>query len=89
MNEINKLREQIDIIDDELVGLFEKRMEIVSKIGNIKKTDSLAITDADREDEIIKRGLAKLKNKDFSREIKAFLEYIIELSKKVQQKNIK
>lgn len=85
MNEIDKLREQIDTIDDELISLIEKRMELVSKIGIAKKTGSLTITDTAREDEVIKKGLAKLKNKDFSREIKGFLEYVIQLSKDIQQ----
>ncbi|NLN47807.1 MAG: chorismate mutase [Clostridiales bacterium] len=87
MKEIEKLREQIDIIDDELVELFEKRMELVVRIGDIKRNYTLGITDFDREKEIIKRAIGKLKNKGFSREIMAFLDNIIGLSKTVQQKN--
>lgn len=87
MKEIETLRNQIDVIDDELVELFEKRMELVTKIGYIKECNFMRITDLDREEEVIKRGVSKLKNKDFSREIRAFLEYIIALSKSIQKKD--
>lgn len=86
MKEIEALRNQIDVIDDELIELFEERLKLVIKISEIKRSNFLGITDVDREEEIIKRGMSKLKNKDFSREIRAFLDYIIELSKNVQRK---
>lgn len=86
MNEIQILREQIDIIDDKLVELFEKRILLTKKIGDIKKQNGIEMVDTKREEEIINRGISILKNKDLSSEAKLFLRNIIELSKKVQQK---
>ena len=39
--EIKELREQIDIIDDELVRLFAKRMDISKQVAEYKKENSI------------------------------------------------
>ena len=41
--ELNDLRCEIDRIDDELVKLFTQRMEVASKIADVKKKKSLPI----------------------------------------------
>ena len=47
-------REQIDLIDDELVKLFAKRMEVSSKIAQFKKEKSLPVLDVKRERDKLK-----------------------------------
>lgn len=48
MNELELYRERIDRIDDELVALLAKRMELVALIGKYKRTEHLAAYDANR-----------------------------------------
>ena len=36
-NDLNDLRKEINLIDDEIMPLLEKRMEVSTKIKNVKK----------------------------------------------------
>jgi len=53
MGKIEKLRNEIDIIDDELTSLLEKRLKIGKQIIDFKKSKNLPIEDLDRESKII------------------------------------
>ena len=57
--EIKELREQIDIIDDELVRLFAKRMDISKQVAEYKKENSLPIHVPAREREILQEVAKK------------------------------
>ncbi|MGI5998934.1 MAG: chorismate mutase [Lutispora sp.] len=89
MEELEILRKEIDIIDEQLVELFEKRMELAIKIGDIKKQKGMQILDSQREKAVIKNAIAHLKNKDLSDELEAFLRNLMDSSKKIQQYRIK
>ncbi|MDR2953347.1 MAG: chorismate mutase [Treponema sp.] len=58
---IDELRGEINGIDDQLLSLFERRMEIAGEIGRIKKEKSLPIQDAERERALLRRMYAKAK----------------------------
>jgi chorismate mutase len=47
--DLESLRHEVREIDDELVGLLVKRVEVAKKIGQIKKRNSLPIFDPQRE----------------------------------------
>lgn len=51
---LERLRERIDEIDKKIVNLIEKRLEIVRRIGKIKKERKLDINDSLREREVLK-----------------------------------
>ena len=57
--ELEKLREEIDEIDNEILDLLNSRGEIVKKVGAVKKNLNLEVFQPQREKEIIDR----LKNK--------------------------
>ncbi len=61
-HDLNKLREKIDTIDDEIVGLLSKRMEIVEKVGQCKKEMQLPPLDKKRLEEVLhtKKNKAKI-----------------------------
>jgi len=52
---INRLRKDLDKIDDKLVELIEQRIVAAQKIVSEKKLVGLSVEDAVREDQIIKR----------------------------------
>ncbi len=54
-DEIEKLRDQINAVDSEIVKLLNRRIEIVLKIGDQKAVDSLPVEDLSREEEIISK----------------------------------
>ncbi|NMD38634.1 MAG: chorismate mutase [Christensenellaceae bacterium] len=54
MNNLKKLREEIDLIDNELMPLFLKRMGIIAKMAKEKHSLGLEIYSPEREAEILK-----------------------------------
>ena len=82
---INKIRSQIDHIDDKIISLILKRLQKAQKIGEIKKTLNLPVYDKEREDIIINRLLEKTRNKLNANQIKKILKPIINISKDLQR----
>ncbi|MTI71679.1 MAG: chorismate mutase [Firmicutes bacterium] len=84
MDSLDKLREDIDLIDKELIKLFEKRIEKVYEIAEYKKENKMPIFDENREEEVIKRNI---KDKEKSKQviIKDFLKFIMDTSKDIQK----
>ena len=54
-SKLSAYREEINVIDDELVKLFIKRMETAGKIGSLKKEAGLPVLNVKREEEVKKR----------------------------------
>ena len=88
MNELENLRERIDTIDKELIALFEERMNIVNDIAEYKIKNNLPILNQNREDIVISKVKAIVKNKDYTDSAIDFIKDILEISKKFQQKLI-
>src|SRR5665647_415009 len=66
---LGELRQQIDIYDDHLLDLMEKRMKVAETIGRYKKENNITILQTTRWDEIINKVLAKGKAKGLSSEL--------------------
>lgn len=47
--EISDYRKQIDTIDEQLVKLFTRRMEVSAEIGRFKQENDIPVYDAERE----------------------------------------
>lgn len=73
-------RKELDIIDEEICSLLNKRFDITKEIGREKYCMHLPIENRQREKEILKR-INKVKNKN---EIKQVYEKIFEISKSKQ-----
>ncbi len=52
---LTELRRSIDAIDDEILGLLSKRLELVLEVGQLKKGARTAIYDPAREEEMLER----------------------------------
>ncbi len=50
--DLNKLREKIDRLDEEIIRLIRDRMGVVKEIAEVKKKNGLAIIDPEREEEL-------------------------------------
>jgi len=83
MEEIEKYRNEIDIIDLKIIKLVEKRTDIAMKIGKIKKINHLKLFQPQREKEIIEALQAKSKILDPS-SIEAIWKEIIKCCRIVQ-----
>ncbi|WP_018612466.1 chorismate mutase [Segetibacter koreensis] len=56
---LEKLREQINHVDDELMQLLGQRMKIAEKIGEYKKNNDITILQTSRWNEILERATKK------------------------------
>ena len=65
---LEKLREQINHIDDELMQLLGQRMKIADKIGEYKKANNITILQTGRWNEILERAAKKGEALKLSRE---------------------
>lgn len=80
---LDELRKEINVVDDEIVQLFIKRMEIVRKIAQVKKTLNIPLTDYEREKAITERIIAAVPN-DMLNYSEKLIKTIIGLSKEYQ-----
>ncbi len=55
MKELDRLRKNIDKLDDEVLALLNRRSEIVIEVGNIKRTQKSRFYKPDRERQILER----------------------------------
>ncbi len=81
MEELKKLRLEIDIIDDEIMNLLNKRLSVVSKVSKVKKRNNLSVLDSNREMEV----LNKLSGFKYSNELIDIYKYIMKVSKEMQK----
>ncbi len=77
VNKLERLREQINYLDEELISLISNRMKIAKEIGNIKKESKVTILQSSRYDEIVERALQKAKQVELSEEfMKTYIEAV-------------
>jgi len=84
--DLDKLREQIDVVDKKMLDDFEKRMEYVKNVAEHKIENKIPIYNGKRENEIIELALSRLKNKDIERETREFFTALMDISKEMQGK---
>ena len=63
-----ELREQIDKLDDKLIGILEKRMKVVEEIGRHKKESNLTILQTKRWDDLLNKRVSLGTRKGLSEE---------------------
>ena len=67
--DLKELRNKINEIDEELLSLYLKRMDISKQIGQYKKEHNLPIYDSKREEELINYLLNKINNNELKEQI--------------------
>jgi len=65
---LEKLRQQINHLDDELMQILGQRMKIAEKIGEYKKNNNITILQTNRWNEILQRAVQKGENLGLSKE---------------------
>lgn len=83
-NNLEILRDVIDNIDSQIIELFESRMETSLKIAEYKKENNIPIFNKSREDEVIKKNICKLKNKELTKYTENLLNHLMKESKNYQ-----
>lgn len=88
MDELKKLREKINCIDAQMARLFEERMDLVEKVADLKKDAGIAVSDKEREEQVVSRGVELIEKEQFKDLYKEFIVKTIDLSVKYQQERL-
>jgi chorismate mutase len=81
VDELTKLRNGIDHIDDAIMDLLEQRFTLSEEIGQLKKKTMLEVTHPNREKNI----LAKAENLNHNDAIRSIYKTIFTHSKSIQK----
>jgi chorismate mutase/prephenate dehydratase len=84
MEKLLQLREQLDVIDEQIVDLYEKRMAICEEVGNIKIEAGRKIFDKQREKEKLATVTANAKSDFHKKGISELFEQLMSMSRKLQ-----
>ncbi len=82
--DIDKLNQEVDGIDDQILKLFEQRMELSQKIGQGKEELSLPAMDTERERKILYRLCEKAKP-ELSGYVKVLFSSLFEIGRSHQK----
>jgi len=86
--DLNELRQQINSIDDELLTLFTRRMDLASQVADYKRAHDLPILQPAREREILKK-VADKAGPELGGYARVLFSMLMELSKSSQNKRNK
>ncbi|QQX75364.1 MULTISPECIES: bifunctional 3-deoxy-7-phosphoheptulonate synthase/chorismate mutase type II [Aequorivita] len=81
-NQLNTLRTQIDLIDDQIMDMLGKRMKIVDGIGALKKKNNVAILQVKRWNEVLGRMILEGEQNKLSE------EFVLKIYKAIHQESI-
>lgn len=85
MTKLEEARIKIDEIDESIISLYEKRMEVVLDVIRYKIENNIPITDNSREVLMLEKNLKKIKDPKYKKYYKSVLEGFIKASKEMQK----
>lgn len=85
MEKLEICRDLIDSIDNQIIELYVKRMEIVKEITKLKIENDLPVLDQNREKIMLEKNLEKIKDDEFKKYYKNVLEGFLKASKEMQK----
>ena len=85
MNKLQKARKEINKIDEEMIELFKKRMEVLDDVVDYKVANNMKVLDSLREKEIIDRNIAILDDKSLEEYYRIVFNSILTASKLYQE----
>jgi len=83
--DIHELRNRIDEIDNELLQLFMRRMDISAEIAQYKKQYNMPIHDPAREQQVL-HNLSKKATRERESSVTALYSLLFELSRAEQER---
>ncbi|MGB1313446.1 MAG: chorismate mutase [Bizionia paragorgiae] len=80
--DLSTFRAKIDVVDQQIIDLLAKRMQIADSIGGLKKTKNVAVLQSKRWNEILGKMVLQGEEKGLSE------EFILKLFKAIHQESI-
>ena len=76
--DLEKIRQEIDKVDQQLADVLESRLQLVMQIAAYKKSKGLPVKDKNREAKVIEKVAGFLENKEYSVAVKNIMRGIID-----------
>lgn len=86
MKDLNQCRQELDVIDAQLVWLFEKRMQVSREVAEYKLANHLKILDTAREQTVLENRAAQIQDPMLKQPVKDFFHELMRLSRQEQQR---
>lgn len=86
MRTLEELRVEIDRIDQQMIQLFEERMQVVAEVMAVKKAAGLPILDASREEAVVAKNTARLSDPALADYYERLIRQMMALSREYQAK---
>ncbi|MCQ2459976.1 MAG: chorismate mutase [Ruminococcus sp.] len=88
MEELNRLRDNIDEIDSDILSLFMKRMELCKSVADYKKANNMPVFQGGREQQVIDRIKELTADKSLENGTAVLFTTIMDISKILQNRAI-
>lgn len=85
MNSLEKARNTIDKIDEQLASLFEARMKLTEIVAAYKKKHDMAVFDESREAQVLEKAKQRISKPDLKGDFAQWMQTLMDLSKKQQR----
>ena len=85
---LDTIRQEIDHVDQELVALLEKRLQLVKQVVAYKKATGKPILDTSREDAVLQKAASRVEDKAFEQTIVNTFADIMKNSRDYQAKQL-
>lgn len=85
---LETLRVEIDAIDQEIVRLFEARMEVAGKIADAKREINKPIYDESRENIVLDKNADRLAHQEWREELQAVYRELMKQSREIQKRRM-
>lgn len=85
---LEETRKQIDHVDQEIVALLEKRMQLVTEVTAYKRTTGKQVLDSSREERVLEKIASHVQEKDFEATIVHTYQDIMKHSRAYQTEKL-
>lgn len=84
MESLQELREQLDEIDNQIVDLYQKRMDVCGKVGEYKVATGRKVFDKQREKEKLAAVTEGVADPFYKKGLTELYEQLMSMSRKLQ-----
>lgn len=89
MSELDKMRGAIDEIDNQIVHLFERRMNVTRQVGEYKQAQGIPVLDAGRERQVLAGKAALVSDPGLKTGVTLLYETIMGISRRQQREIVR
>lgn len=85
MKDLKQLRQEIDVIDRQLVDLFKQRMEVARGVAEYKIASGIPVLDPERERQVLEAKAAMVTEPEMKADVNKLFETIMSMSRAHQR----